>query len=213
MIMELDYSRISQAKTKAACPAGQSQFIKYTCCITNVLQRPAQVKSMCRKAYMSRANITKTVQLTPKQPRRLCPLTQSALGTTSLPITKYCLQFVCCRRIQLNKRTRTYCFGWFKKQDSEVILKFQMFEKRKCHRAALREQSAHRTKHTITETGKKNTQAIQQKSTVLQIHTRITHSFTTKGEKNTERLTCTNNTHTHSPLQWNRWWEAPVSGP
>lgn len=183
MIMELDYSRISQAKTKAACPAGQSQFIKYTCCITNVLQRPAQVKSMCRKAYMSRANITKTVQLTPKQPRRLCPLTQSALGTTSLPITKYCLQFVCCRRIQLNKRTRTYCFGWFKKQDSEIIPKFQMFEKRKCHRAALREQSAHRTKHTITETGKKNTQAIQQTSTVLQIHTRITHSFTTKGEK------------------------------
>lgn len=167
---------------------------------------------MCRKAYMSRANITKTVQLTPKQPRRLCPLTQSALGTTSLPITKYCLQFVCCRRIQLNKRTRTYCFGWFKKQDSLVIPKFQMFEEsRKCHRAALRGQSAHRTKHTITETGK-NTQAIQQTSTVLDTHTYHTLIHYQRG-KNTERLTCTNNTHTHSPLQWNRWWEAPVSGP
>lgn len=198
MIMELDYSRISQAKTKAACPAGQSQFIKYTCCITNVLQRPAQVKSMCRKAYMSRANITKTVQLTPKQPRRLCPLTQSALGTTSLPITKYCLQFVCCRRIQLNKRTRTYCFGWFKKQDSEVIPKFQMFEEsRKCHRAALRGQSAHRTKHTITETGKKYPGDTANIHCAADTHTYHTLIHYQRG-KNTERLTCTNNTHTHT---------------
>lgn len=198
MIMELDYSRISQAKTKAACPAGQSQFIKYTCCITNVLQRPAQVKSMCRKAYMSRANITKTVQLTPKQPRRLCPLTQSALGTTSLPITKYCLQFVCCRRIQLNKRTRTYCFGWFKKQDSEVIPKFQMFEKRKCHRAAFRGQSAHRTKHTITETGKKIPRRYSKHPLCCRYtHVSHTHSLP-KGKKHREANMYKQHTHTQS---------------
>lgn len=64
------------------------------------------------------------------------------------------------------------------------FLSFKCLRKVESVTALLFEDKAHTEPNTpLQRQEKKNTQAIQQTSTVLQIHTRITHSFTTKGEK------------------------------
>lgn len=73
-----------------------------------------------------------------------------------------------------------------------------MFEEsRKCHRAALRGQSAHRTKHTITETGKKYPGDTANIHCARYTHVSHTHSLP-KGKKHREANMYKQHTHTQS---------------
>lgn len=146
-----------------------------------MLQRPAQVKSMCRKAYMSRANITKTTQ------KALSSNTECSRNNQS-PNNKVLPAVSVLQKNSIKQKDQNLLF-WLitladlKNRILKSFLSFKCLRKVESVTELLFEDKAHTEPNTPSQRQEKNTQAIQQTSTVLQIHTRITHSFTTKGEK------------------------------